>query len=62
MASDRPNNNRARLDWDKHDAEILDLFVTQNKTLSEVMKHMKERHSFEATSVSKIYAHSIVTD
>ena len=30
------------LDWGRHEAEILDLFVTRNKTLKEVMKHMKE--------------------
>lgn len=38
-----------RLDWGKHEAEILELFVTRNKTLKEVRKQMEERHGFVAT-------------
>jgi hypothetical protein len=41
------------LDWDKHEAEILDLFVTRNKTLKEVMTHMKGRHGVVATYASQ---------
>jgi hypothetical protein len=37
------------LDWGKHEGEIRHLFVSQNKTLNEVMVHMKEQHNFEAT-------------
>lgn len=39
------------LDWGKHEAEILELFVTRNKTLKEVRKQMEERHGFVATYV-----------
>ena len=37
------------LDWAKHGAEILELFVARNKTLKEVKKHMEERYGFAAT-------------
>ncbi|KAH8803035.1 ankyrin repeat-containing domain protein [Xylogone sp. PMI_703] len=40
---------RVTLDWDKHKDEILDLFISQNKTLSEVSAHMVEKHNFHAT-------------
>ena len=46
------------LDWDKHKSEMFDLFVTQNKTLNEVMAYMKAQHGFDATYV-KIYAHQV---
>lgn len=37
------------LDWERHEDEILDLFVTQNKTLDEVIAHMHETYNFKAT-------------
>ncbi|KAK4162974.1 ankyrin repeat-containing domain protein [Cladorrhinum sp. PSN259] len=37
------------LDWEKHQNEILDLFITQNKPLHEVVKHMSDKHGFVAT-------------
>jgi len=43
------SNSQAALDWARYEGEILDLFVTQNRTLNEVMEHMKETHNFEAT-------------
>ncbi len=42
-------NDQSILDWAKHEGEILDLFIIQNKTLNQVMAHMKEKHNFEAT-------------
>lgn len=36
------------LDWGKHEDEILDLFVSQNKTLREVVEHMSATHNFNA--------------
>ncbi|KAI8714822.1 hypothetical protein NCS52_01203100 [Fusarium sp. LHS14.1] len=42
-------NDREVLDWDKHRDEIHDLFISQNKTLAEVISHMEETHSFTAT-------------
>jgi hypothetical protein len=39
---------QATLDWAKHEGEIRDLFVSQKKTLNEVMAHMREKHNFEA--------------
>ncbi|KXX76215.1 hypothetical protein MMYC01_207884 [Madurella mycetomatis] len=36
------------LDWDRHEDEILDLFVSQNKTLQEVVEHMRATHNFNA--------------
>jgi len=47
-------NGQATLDWAKYESEILDLFVTQNKTLNQVMAHMKEKHNFQATCVTPI--------
>jgi hypothetical protein len=41
-------NDQATLDWAKHEGEIRDLFVSQEKTLNEVMEHMSEKHNFEA--------------
>jgi hypothetical protein len=37
------------LDWNKHEEEILDVFVTQDKPLKEVMEHMKSKYGFIAT-------------
>jgi hypothetical protein len=53
-------SSRPFLDWDRHTSTILDLFVTQNKTLNEVMVHMMEQHGFEATYVN-IYGGQIIT-
>jgi hypothetical protein len=47
-------NGQATLDWGKHEDEILDLFVSQNKILNEVMAHMKEKHNFKATYITPI--------
>ena len=47
-------NDQAILDWAKHEGEILDLFIIQNKTLNQVMAHMKEKHNFQATYVIPI--------
>jgi uncharacterized ubiquitin-like protein YukD len=41
-------NGQATLDWAKHEGEIRDLFVSQGKTLKEVIAHMREKHNFEA--------------
>lgn len=37
------------LDWAKHTDEIHDLFISQDKTLAQVISHMKEKHNFKAT-------------
>jgi hypothetical protein len=37
------------LDWAKHEAEIRDLFISQNKTLDQVMAHMRRKYNFTAT-------------
>lgn len=37
------------LDWDKHEDEILDLFISQNKPLREVKEHMRKTHRFNPT-------------
>ena len=47
-------NDQATLDWAKYEAEILDLFIIQNKTLNQVMAHMEEKHNFQATYVNPI--------
>lgn len=49
LAQDTPG-----LDWSKYEAEILELFVTRNKTLKEVVKYMKKRHGFVARYVFDI--------
>lgn len=54
-----PAQKAPGLDWGKHGAEILELFVTQNKTLKEVMRYMKERHGFVAKYVSRS-RHSLI--
>ncbi|KAK4034669.1 ankyrin repeat-containing domain protein [Parachaetomium inaequale] len=45
-----PDEESTPLDWDKHEAEILDVFVTQDKPLKEVMEHMSNKHGFIATA------------
>lgn len=45
-------NGQAALNWAKHESEIRDLFVSQEKTLNEVMAHMKEEHNFEARYIN----------
>lgn len=47
-------DGQASLDWGKYEGEILDLFVSQNKTLNEVMAHMTEKYNFEATYIKPI--------
>jgi hypothetical protein len=47
-------NGQITLDWGKYESEILDLFVSQGKTLNEVMAHMMEKHNFEATYITPI--------
>jgi hypothetical protein len=47
-------NGQAALDWGRYEGEILDLFVSQNKTLNEVMAHMTEKYNFEATYTTPI--------
>ncbi|KAI8659923.1 hypothetical protein NCS56_01210600 [Fusarium sp. Ph1] len=42
-------NDPEVLDWAKHTDEIHDLFISQNKTLAQVISHMEERHNFKAT-------------
>jgi hypothetical protein len=37
------------LDWDRHEAKILDVFVTQDKPLKQVMEYMRNKHGFIAT-------------
>ncbi len=37
------------LDWDRHEDEILDLFISQNKPLREVKEHMRKTHHFNPT-------------
>ncbi len=43
------------LNWGRHEAEILDLFVTRNKTLKEVKKHMENEHGLIATYVPALH-------
>jgi hypothetical protein len=50
-------NGQAALDWAKHEGEIRDLFVSQEKTLNEVIAHMREKHNFEARYINP---HSIL--
>jgi hypothetical protein len=50
-------NDQATLDWDKHEGEIRDLFVSQEKTLNEVIEHMSKKHNFEARYIDP---HSII--
>jgi len=45
------DNEAASLDWGKHKDEILDLLITQNKTVRQVMEYMEEEHNFKATYV-----------
>lgn len=47
-------DGQASLDWGKYEGEILDLFVSQNKILNEVMAHMEEKHNFKATYITPI--------
>lgn len=47
-----PRNGQATVDWAKYDDEILDLLLIQNKTLNQVMAHMKEKHNLQATYVN----------
>ena len=44
-----PDEEGTPLDWDKHEAEILDVFVTQDKPLKEVMEYMRNKYGFIAT-------------
>ena len=37
------------LDWDRHEDEILDLFISQNKPLREVKERMRKTHHFNPT-------------
>jgi len=39
----------ASLDWETHEAQIRNLFISQNKTWKEVVAEMSEKHSFTAT-------------
>ncbi|CAM1506004.1 Fc.00g116410.m01.CDS01 [Cosmosporella sp. VM-42] len=43
------NGGRGGSQWDAYEEEILDLFVLQNKTLTEVMAHMEAIYNFHAT-------------
>jgi len=45
------DNEAASLDWVKHSDEILDLLITQNKTVRQVMEYMEKEHNFKATYV-----------
>src|ERR1700744_5166481 len=54
--------DQATLDWAKYEREILDLFVIQNKTLNEVMVHMKEKYNFQATYVTPFRTGAQVLD
>jgi hypothetical protein len=47
-------NGQATLDWAKHEREIRDLFVSQEKTLDEVIAHMRGKHNFEARYMDPI--------
>ncbi|KAK4457279.1 ankyrin repeat-containing domain protein [Cladorrhinum samala] len=44
-----PGPGANALDWQKHENEILDLFISQNKSWANVTKHMSEKHGFNAT-------------
>jgi len=48
LVNNMAENGRPTLDWAKHEGEIRDLFVSQGKTLKEVMAHMRKQHNFEA--------------
>ena len=55
-------NSQAALDWAKHEGEIRDLFVSQEKTLNEVMAHMREKHNFEARYINPPLFHIELLD
>ncbi|KAH7006817.1 ankyrin repeat-containing domain protein [Ilyonectria destructans] len=42
-------NGQEALGWAKHTDEILHLFISQNKTLAQVISHMEEKHNFKAS-------------
>ncbi|KAF4463874.1 hypothetical protein FALBO_9297 [Fusarium albosuccineum] len=42
-------NGQEALDWAKHTDEIHDLFISQNKTLAQVVSYMEISHNFKAT-------------
>jgi hypothetical protein len=44
-----PAEEGTPLDWAKHEDEILELFVSRNKTLREVMEQMRTKHNFNPT-------------
>ncbi|KAK1756770.1 ankyrin repeat-containing domain protein [Echria macrotheca] len=43
------NDESASLDWDAHETEIRNLFISQNKTWKEVSMEMSQRYHFTAT-------------
>jgi hypothetical protein len=49
MAMEDDGTTITAADWQRHEDEILDLFVTKEKTLREVMEHMRNKHGFDAT-------------
>ena len=51
-----PDEEGSSLIWGRHEAEILDLFVTRNKTLKEVKKHMEKEHGLIATYGPTLHA------
>jgi hypothetical protein len=49
MATEENAKTITAADWKRHEDEILDLFVAQEKALREVMDHMRKEHGFHAT-------------
>jgi Clr5 domain len=42
----------ASMDWDNHRQTILDIYLTQDKSLGELMQFMKGNHGFVARQVT----------
>ena len=40
------------MDWEKHKQAILEIYLTQDKSLSKLMPLMKRYHGFDATYVT----------
>ena len=40
--------------WESHRDEIIDLYITKNWTLKQVMKRMEEAHGFRARYAVKV--------
>jgi hypothetical protein len=53
------SNDQETPDWDQHEDEIFDLFITQNKPLNQVVTHMKEKYNLQATYVTPFYIETL---